>query len=184
MFKKLLPFLFLFAGFQANATLIDNGDYSTDDVSGLDWLDWTLTVDKTQAEALTLFSGAGWRIATGAEAIGLIDNHFEVDVPSGPNVLATSLLDYSAKHAQFLGLFGLTGYPATSHATIEWFGLIGSGAYHVYFGLGPSSYGAVGRSSGSSGVALVKVAAVSEPTIIALFALGLVGIGFARRRQS
>jgi hypothetical protein len=29
-----------------------------------------------------------------------------------------------------------------------------------------------------------KVAEVPEPSIIALFGLGLVGIGFARRRQS
>jgi hypothetical protein len=60
----------------ANATLIDNGDYTTDTESGLDWLDWTKTWDYTQSEALDEFGGAGWRIATATEANGLIDNQF------------------------------------------------------------------------------------------------------------
>jgi hypothetical protein len=52
----------------ANATLIDNGDYTTDTESGLDWLDWTETLSDTQSEALAEFSGDGWRIATATEA--------------------------------------------------------------------------------------------------------------------
>ncbi|MFQ3170790.1 MAG: hypothetical protein ACI9DG_000814 [Oleispira sp.] len=47
-----------------------------------------------------------------------------------------------------------------------------------------NNYGLFGPRYSIMGVALVKIAAVSEPAIIALFTLGLVGIGFARRRQS
>jgi hypothetical protein len=39
----------------ANATLIDNGYYSTDTESGLDWFDWTETLNDTQAERFFTF---------------------------------------------------------------------------------------------------------------------------------
>jgi hypothetical protein len=46
------------------------------------------------------------------------------------------------------------------------------------------SYGPTGYRLTYAGASLTKVAQVPEPSIIALFGLGLVGIGFARRRQS
>jgi hypothetical protein len=46
------------------------------------------------------------------------------------------------------------------------------------------SWGTMGYRLTSAGASLTKVAQVPEPSIIALFGLGLVGIGFARRRQS
>jgi hypothetical protein len=185
MFKKLLPLLFLFAGFQANAALIDNGDFSTDVESGLDWLDWSLTLDKTQAEALTQFSGAGWRVATAAEAAALISNQFD-DGSSVSNgyVIGTPGPSFIAESARFLDLFGGTGLFAGTYATVEGFGLLGFDSVHVFAGYDPLGYGAVDARYTYYSVALVKVAAVSEPAIIALFSLGLVGIGFARRRQS
>jgi hypothetical protein len=184
MFKKLLPLLFLFAGFQANATLIDNGDYSTDNESGLDWLDWTLTADKTQAEALTLYSSAGWRIATTSEAVGLIENHFDVGIVGGGLAYGGSVVNLQAKHTQFASLFGVTYLSGLSYSKIEGFGLIGSDGSNVFAGYLPANYGSFNQHAYYMGVALVKAAAVSEPAIIALFALGVVGIGFARRRQS
>jgi hypothetical protein len=42
MIKKLLPLLFLFAGFQANAALIDHGDFTLDDETGVEWLDMSI----------------------------------------------------------------------------------------------------------------------------------------------
>ncbi len=59
----------------ANATLIDNGDYTTDTESGLDWLDWTETMNDTQAEVLLEFSGDVWRIASASEAQDLLRIH-------------------------------------------------------------------------------------------------------------
>jgi hypothetical protein len=185
MFKKLLPLLFLFAGFQANATLIDNGHFSTDVASGLDWLDWTSTQGMTQADALTMFSGAGWRVATGSEADELVFNQFGLTVNAQGEADGSLSSSFAADKLRFIDLFGLTinGYP-DSNARIEGYGLVGTMGSLVLSGYQPGTFGRVNSRYVNMGVALVKVAAVSEPAIIALFSLGLVGIGFARRRQS
>jgi hypothetical protein len=167
----------------ANATLIDNGDYSTDNESGLDWLDWTLTVDKTQAEALTMYGSAGWRTATPAEATKLMENFFGITIGSSPAFLANGDPAYAANNALFVGLLGATGGQVTAHATLEGFGLVGVDSAFIYSGHG-DFFKTPGFSAGYAGIALVKAADVSEPAIITLFALGFVGIGFARRRQS
>jgi hypothetical protein len=168
----------------ANATLIDNGDYSTDNESGLDWLDWTLTVDKTQEEALTMYGSAGWRTATQAEATKLMENFFGITIGSSPAFLAWSDPAYAANNALFVGLLGASGGQFTAHATLEGFGLVGVDKAYIYSGHAVEFFGASGFSAGYAGIALVKAADVSEPAIITLFALGFVGIGFARRRQS
>jgi hypothetical protein len=167
----------------ANATLIDNGDYSADTVSGLDWLDWTLTRDKTQTEALAQFGGAGWRMATSTEAVGLMENHFDVDVLGG-FANGNAIQDLAIKHDQFVALFGITHLSDRTYSKIEGIGLIGSDGHNVLAGYLNANYGGTNQHAYYMGVALVRAAAVPEPAIIALFALGLVGIGFARRRQS
>jgi hypothetical protein len=174
----------------ANATLIDNGDYTTDTESGLDWLDWTLTKNKTQAEALAQFSGAGWRIATGIEARGLLNDFFGTDFHGPQEYYDTSLIpDYTVLFPQFIGLFGATSDTANinyfgTYARIDGHSLFGAQNGLIYFPNTIRSYGTPSRRYDWMGVALVKAAAVSEPAIITLFALGFAGIGFARRRQS
>jgi hypothetical protein len=161
----------------ANATLIDNGDYSTDTESGLDWLDWTETIDMSQAEALDEFGGAGWRIATASEARGLLEREFNID-----NLLPLTEVGDIAGHAiklnDFSALFGHT------QATVEGSGLYGADSWFIYVGYLNEAFGVTGSSDPLFGVALAKATAVSEPAIITLFTLGLVGIGIARRRQS
>jgi hypothetical protein len=177
----------------ANAQLVDNGDYSTDTISGLDWLDWTKTINYTQAEALDEYSVSGWRIATEAEAKGLMLNHFMFTMfDENGRVLTDSITDFSAKNVQFATLLGATilnpNFATTegSHATIEGVGYFGSenAKDHLRNGDFPESQGAVGLRSNTSGVALVKASDVSEPSIVALFGLVIAGIGFARRRRS
>jgi hypothetical protein len=181
----------------ANATLIDNGDYTTDTVSGLDWLDWTLTKNMTQAEALTQFSGAGWRIATGIEARGLLNDFFGTDFHGPQDYYDISFLpDLSVLFPQFIGLFGATSDTADTnyfgtYARIDGHSLFGAQNGTVYIPNTDFPYGYhpnnplqyKSRRYEWMGVALVKAAAVSEPAIITIFALGFAGIGFARRRQ-
>jgi hypothetical protein len=53
----------------ANATLIDNGDYTTDIASGLDCSQLSrIRCSNMPSEALAEFSSDGWRIATATEA--------------------------------------------------------------------------------------------------------------------
>ena len=170
----------------ANATLIDYGDYTTDTESGLDWLDWTETNDMTQSGALALFSGEGWRIATANEAVELLENHFDVVIGGSNDVLKQYIDDFTDLKLEFLQLFGALQGGGSSTAAIVGFGLIGVDDYRVKGGIyqiHSEVYGGINYSSVNTGVPLVRVTDVSEPAIIALFALGLVGIGFARRRQ-
>jgi hypothetical protein len=170
----------------ANATLIDNGDYTTDTESGLDWLDWTETMNDTQAEALLEFSGDGWRIASASEAQDLIENHFGVGFGSSTWIVKANIVDWAIKYGSFSSMFGSTS-PDYSYATI-----VGAGRFGAQDGWVPGIsanefpfiYGGIDHHDNISGVALVKATTVTEPAIITIFALGFAGIGFARRRQS
>ena len=53
-----------------NAALIDNGTYTTDSLSGLDWLDLTETNNQSYNQSPTL--NPGWRHATHTEITGLL----------------------------------------------------------------------------------------------------------------
>jgi hypothetical protein len=170
----------------ANATLIDNGDYSTDTESGLDWLDWTLTIDKTQAEALAVYGSEGYRLATLIETQELLYTLFEhpptirnyFNIPRGS--------PYRSKIKPFAEQFGetyITSFYQASYATLPDHGIFGASPSRIYSGHNPRIYGNDDYKSMTSGIALVKVADVSEPAIITIFVLGFVGIGFTRRRR-
>lgn len=63
--------------FQAHAILVDNGTYTTDTASDLDWLDMSYTDGLSyNAVASSIASGSlsGWRFATSAEFDGLINS--------------------------------------------------------------------------------------------------------------
>ena len=97
--------------FNANAALVDNGTYTTDDVSGLDWLDLEFT-SSSYSDALT--GNAGWRYATNAEVENLFSiafdgyydtnttNHTSSNYQSYYNDQITDILI-------FQDLFGLSG---------------------------------------------------------------------------
>ncbi len=60
---------------QAHATLIDNGTFSSDDTTGLDWLDLNISIGQSFNSAET--ENTGWRYATNAEVEGLFATMFE-----------------------------------------------------------------------------------------------------------
>jgi hypothetical protein len=165
----------------ANATLIDNGDYSTDTESGLDWLDWTETnKNMTQIEAVSQFSGAGWRAATGDEASGLMENYFKDFLGFGDVTYQGSnpgLTQLKMTFAQLLGVTNTWGNDKNTYA-LAGLNLYGVDDNSIISGT-PS-----GTTRGSwVGIALTRATAIPEPTVITLFTLGLAGIGFARRRR-
>jgi hypothetical protein len=177
----------------ANATFIDNGDYTTDTESGLDWLDWSETLSDTQAQAVAEFNGDGWRIATSTEANDLLERYFDVNFDDSiflNSAFITAPLGYAAEATTFRSLFGTAPGGSLSAMTI-----VGSGMYQVTDGniiynlIGFTTYADPGYFSTVAGVPLVRTTdaanstPVDEPAIITIFALGLAVIRLARRRR-
>jgi hypothetical protein len=166
----------------ANATLIDKGDYTTDTVSGLDWLDWSLTKNHTLESALLKFSDDGWRATTENEASQLISDFFSV-VSGNSTMAGTYIYGFEGNRDKFINLLGRNNTVDPDGEVYAFAGglLYGVSVSSIYSG---STAGGSSRALNWAGQSLVRAKPVSEPAIIALFALGFVGIGFARRRQS
>jgi hypothetical protein len=150
-------------------------------VDGMDWLDLSTTVGLSKSELDTQYL-TEWAIATTGQYLDML---FTVTGISGTQ-------DWQVNQVQgdvFRSLFGLTNangqsLGSYSHAPASTFGLGGVESTHEVYLTAPNTHN-VGDLGGGRGTFLVRTAAaVPEPSIIALFALGLVGIGFARRRQS
>lgn len=73
--KNILATIVLFGFvFNANAALIDNGDWTTDDINGLDWLDLSITDGQSYNLATSL--NTGWSYATNTQVVDLFDQLF------------------------------------------------------------------------------------------------------------
>ena len=79
--------ILLLVSVQVNAEIVDNGDWTTDTSSGLDWLDLDLTLGMSLATAATTYSG--WRLATTSEYDDLFDTIF-------PNYTTPKSLTYDS----------------------------------------------------------------------------------------
>jgi len=102
----------------ANAAIIDNGIYTTDSTSGLDWLDLTETTNKSYNYVSTQFGIAGefegYRYATGLELNGMIENYTGIDLTG---IIATSW----SNDANIGGLVNLLGDNSTTTGGGGWF---------------------------------------------------------------
>jgi hypothetical protein len=192
----------------ANAALIDNGDYTTDTNSGLNWLDLTLSLSRSyndvEANLSTGGDFAGWRFATGLEVINLWAS-FGITSP-----VALSSRTYKAKYEGgrlFLDLLGNTrpytetgrnpytdGYVLNSNGGDAETYVVGL-VCHVGPCLSGNTTGRGHTFEREQGVAphinspdygsfLVQSTVVPVPAAVWLFGSGLIGlIGFARRKK-
>jgi hypothetical protein len=188
---------------QAQASvLIDNGTYLTDPASGLDWLKLTQTLGQSyNTVAGQMDPGetyAGWRFATAVEFNSLVEHYTGGDPNFDPNTTGHFLwpnvdLDGLVKSIGVTSSF--TVYPIAEASL----GLLGDSS-------SPSGYHFVGRildietqdatwtdrtnpyyttlePDGAGLVGAFLVRSVPEPTTLALFGLGLAGLGAVRRKK-
>jgi len=195
-----------------NAALIDNGGYTTDTETGLDWLDLSATFGYSYNSALSAssgYEGGGWSYANNEQVDMLFTQLFPNFIDNVGNGSADSQYGpYSGQLAEitnFTNLFG-THNDGVHHITyglyngdssiLQMMGawkFINNGRGVVYGSDWTHDYTAAGFTTGSSpfyGTYLVRtnpdyVSAVPVPAAVWLFGSGLIGlVGFARRKKA
>jgi hypothetical protein len=206
--RFILVALLLFSFTGANAALVDNGGYTTDSASTLDWLDLEATAGLTINDALA--SNATWRLASNSEVENLFAQLF-------PNYVSTQPTDDYADSSRggylgqeedavaFRNLFGVNQYGSQSGRnysygyyydednTVRMMGvsitqfvgdeILGSGVFGMDFQSShPDAESTLGHSA--FGTYLVRTTAVPVPAAVWLFGSALAGLGWFRRKSA
>ncbi len=163
--------IILFAlSINANAALINNGTYTTDSATGLDWLDLSLTNSMSYDQVSSQFGVGGlfegYRYATVAE----------LDAFGSGASLAT-IDDLWASSAGAI-LFFTADFTGSGNVVVGYYDLA-----QALFNPSQTSYPS-GAATSSLASALVSVSAVPLPAAVWLFGSGLIGLVGAARRKA
>ncbi len=194
----------LLAASSAQAALIDNGTFTTDDISSLDWLDLNVTSNTSVTDALS--QNSGWRLPTNAEVEGLfasafpeyMSTHGDGFSHSGDLSIsdAAAQLDRILEWHSLLGTSGIDGSDRYSYGLYQdensrW-RMIGSRYdtnHPANLVFGPEFQNDYWRDYSSQatdgheafGVLLTRTSVVPIPAAAWLFGSALLGLGFLRR---
>ena len=219
VFTRLLFLISLLLPAQAYSAIISINDsvfgidsVTRDTVSGLDWLDVTLSVNRSYGDVSSQFGVGGdfkgWRYATISDFDNLLSG-LSLDIsnlkgPQGQTWNNTVDVSTAKRIVSLLGWTYVNNLPSTGNpfGQKELYGVFGdhyadifspdgqSPPSHVYGKIGASDTLAYSNTSGQilhnssdNLVGSFLVQSVPEPSILALFTAGLAGLGFARKRK-
>jgi hypothetical protein len=207
MIKRLLGaavlatlFAFIFSRASSASVLVDDGDYTLDTVTSLEWLDLSSTVGYSYNDVIANngvnYIADGWHYATRADFLKLAS---DAGIPTS---IASSNVNFSIAASNALNLMGMLGVTNSFGDFTESFGLLGeqvgdliaTGDLYVglSYGVGADAYGTLSwpdiglNGEGSYLIRNVEVAETPLPGSIALFlsSLGLVALIAWRRKTS
>lgn len=188
----------------AHAALVDNESFTTDTVTGLDWLDLGYTVDMAILDAPV--NNPGWRLATNSEIETLFGQLFP-GFTSGSSGFCSSWAPAGCYAGQYQDAFDFISLmqgppsPGLNCLTGTYFdedaaaraiggcvyndGSLRSEVYGTEYGGNYSSYVETGGNTASNtGAMLVRSTAyVPIPATVWLFGSALAGLGWLKRKQ-
>jgi hypothetical protein len=176
----------------AQAALIDYGSYNSDDVSGLDWLDFSATLGMNHADALA--NNSGWRYATEVEVEDLFFQSFvgyyETNSFNFSSTSDGAYADQAEDVDIYGGLFGVktgrtVGFYEDDEGFIRLMGALKLSEYNsAVYGMGYDDTFAADYSSAVVGTYMVRVSMIPVPAAVWLFGSALAGLGWLGRRQT
>ena len=115
-------FFLVFISASASAALIDEGSYTVDTVSGLDWLDVSSSTSQSYNYVSSQFEAGGeyegWRYASKHDYIQLISNASGADAHAGSNAFVFDEVNNHSAADMLVRLLGVTATVSYTHLTL------------------------------------------------------------------